>query len=694
MARYSKIIFISVLISIPLNLFSSDDTQTIPKILELNAEDSYLTRLVTAISERAHYSQSSVNNESSIKILNEYIDTLDRNKMYFSQTDITYFQRYKYKLDDSLRDGELRPIFDIFSTYRLRVQQRLEHSLKTIDEIDGFETDDSYQFRITKNKWKYDESIINDGWTKKTTNDLLSLVIAGQELEAAKETLRKRYHRFIERINDYDEQDVLNLFLNAYMKNLDPHSSYLNPSEAEEYEIQTSLSYQGIGARLQANDDFVQIVDLIPGGPAFKDGTIKPLDKIIGVNHDSKTMIDVIGWDLNEVVKLIRGPKGSVITLKILPSSQEGDSLPYDVSLTRDDISLEEQAASSFIKTINDNNYEYQIGVIKIPGFYQDYAARRRGDEDYKSTTSDVRKIVDEFKDIGIDAIVIDLRGNSGGLLDEATGLTGLFIDEGPVVQLKDMEDNIEVIEDPIPGTIYDGPISVVIDRFSASASEIFAAAIQDYSRGLVIGQKSFGKGSVQNLYPLDRYSRYKSEKGFGQLTLTIAKYYRVNGSGTQNKGVIPDISLPSFIDESVVGEENKNNTLPWDQIMALSYDKDSNLEITKNVLMNNHQIREKNNSAIQFINKEIEYFEEESEIDLITLNYDKRLQRRNSRTEEIENRRNQNLSELGYTDDYDFDEFRDETILNEVYSVMIDMITENEQSVSILTSPSLQDNS
>jgi carboxyl-terminal processing protease len=383
-----------------------------------------------------------------------------------------------------------------------------------------------------------------------------------------------------------------------------------------------------------------------------------------------------------------------VITLKILPSSQEGDSSPYDVSLTRDDISLEEQAASSFIKTINDSNYEYQIGVIKIPGFYQDYAARRRGDKDYKSTTSDVRKIVDEFKDIGIDAIVIDLRGNSGGLLDEATGLTGLFIDEGPVVQLKDMEDNIEVIEDPIPGTIYDGPISVVIDRFSASASEIFAAAIQDYSRGLVIGQKSFGKGSVQNLYPLDRYSRYKSEKGFGQLTLTIAKYYRVNGSGTQNKGVIPDISLPSFIDESVVGEENKDNTLPWDQIMGLTYDKDSNLEITKNILTTNHQIREQNNAAIQFINKEIEYFEEESEIDLITLNYDKRLQRRNARTEEIESRRNQNLSELGYTDNYDFDDFRDETILNEVYSVMIDMIIEEEQSVSILTTPSLQDKS
>ncbi len=685
-----KFIIPLVIVLTPLELYSDSDQHSVPRILELDAEDAYLTRLVTAISERAHYSQSSTNNESSIKILNEYINTLDRNKMYFSQTDITYFQRYKYELDDSLRDGQLKPVFDIFSTYRLRVQQRLDHSLQVITKTNDFESDDVFRFRNTKNKWKYDEDIINAEWTKKTINDLLSLVIAGQDIEAAKETLRKRYLRFIKRINDYDEQDVLNIFLNAYMNHLDPHSSYLNPSEAEEYEIQTSLSYQGIGARLQTNDDFIQIVDLIPGGPAFKDGTIKPLDKIIGVYDDEK-IIDVIGWDVNEVVKLIRGPKGSVITLKILPSSQEGDAMPYEVTLTRDEISLEEQAASSFIKTINDNDHDYQIEVIKIPGFYQEYAARRRGDQDYKSTTSDVRRIVNEFKEIGIDALVIDLRGNSGGLLDEATGLTGLFIDEGPVVQLKDMEDNIEVIDDPIPGNIYDGPISVVIDRFSASASEIFAAAIQDYSRGLVIGQKSFGKGSVQNLYPLDRYSRYKSERGFGQLTLTIAKFYRVNGSGTQNKGVIPDITLPSFIDESLVGEENKDNTLPWDQIISLNYLKDSSLEITKNILANNHQIREKDNPAIQYINDEIEYFEKESEVDLITLNYDKRLQRRNSKQEEVENRRNQKLSELGYTDNYDFDDFRDETILNEVYLVMIDMIIQKHQSASSLTSTNLQ---
>ena len=692
MSRMFKKLILAMVLLIPLNVLANDGGN-IPQILELNAEDAYLTRLVAAISERAHYSQSTIDNESSIKILNEYIDTLDRNKMYFSQSDIIYFQRYKYQLDDSLRNGELRPIFDIFSTYRLRVQQRLDHSLQVIDSIQGFESNEEYQFKNTKNKWKYDEDVIHDEWTKKTTNDLLSLVIAGQELNTAKETLNKRYLRFIKRINEYDEQDVLNVFLNAYMNHLDPHSSYLNPSEAEEYEIQTSLSYQGIGARLQTNDDFIQIVDLIPGGPAFKDGTIKPLDKIIGVYDDEK-MIDVIGWDVNEVVKLIRGPKGTVITLKILPAAQDGDAIPYEIALTRDEITLEEQAASSFIKTINDDDRDYQIGVIKIPGFYQDYAARRRGDKDFKSTTSDVKKIVNEFKEIGIDALVIDLRGNSGGLLDEATGLTGLFIDEGPVVQLKDMEDNIEVIDDPIPGTIYDGPISVVIDRFSASASEIFAAAIQDYSRGLVIGQKSFGKGSVQNLYPLDRYSRYKSEKGFGQLTLTIAKYYRVNGSGTQNKGVIPDIALPSFIDETVVGEENKNNTLPWDQIIGLDYSKDPELEVTKSILKRNHQIREKDNPAIQYMNDEIEYFEKEAEIDLITLNYEKRLARRDSKKNEVESRRTANLSELGYSDDYDFDDFRDETILNQVYSVMLDMIMQKHQSASSSTSYDPIDNS
>ena len=688
MSNLFKSTIIICILSLPYSAYSDLNQDNVPKVLELNAEDQYLTRLVTAISERAHYVQSSVNNESSIKILNEYIDRLDQNKMYFSQSDIIYFQRYKYKLDDALRDGQLRPIFDMFSTYRLRVQQRLDHAIKIISEINDFESDDEYHFRNTKDKWKYDEIIINKEWQKKTTNDLLSLVIAGQDLETAKETLRKRYLRYIKRINEYNEQDVLNIFLNAYMKNLDPHSSYLNPSEAEEYEIQTSLSYQGIGARLQTNDDFVQIIDLIPGGPAFKDGTIKPLDKIIGV-YDDDQIIDVIGWDVNEVVKLIRGPKGTVVTLKMLPSSQEGDAIPYEIALTRDEISLEEQAASSFIKEINEGGILYQVGVIKVPGFYQDYTARRRGEKDFKSTTSDVRRIVNEFKEIGIDGLVIDLRGNSGGMLDEASGLTGLFIDEGPVVQLKDMDDNIEIINDPLPGTIYDGPISVVIDRFSASASEIFAAAIQDYSRGLVIGQKSFGKGSVQNLYPLDRYARYKSEKGFGQLTLTIAKYYRVNGSGTQNKGVIPDIILPSFIDEALVGEENKDNTLPWDQILPLNYSKDSDLDDSKIIIANNYQLRKKDNLAIQYINDEIEYFEKESSIDLISLNYKKRLDRRNSRNDELEARRNKMLTELGYTNDYDFEDFRDETILNQVYSVMVDMILHKIHG----TSPSLSKN-
>ena len=666
-----------------MNLWSLESDSPIPKVLEINPEDVHLSRLVTAISENAHYTQSSVNNESSIKILNEFIDSLDRNKMYFSQSDVTYFQRYKFKIDESLRDGEIDPIFDIFSTYRLRVQQRLGHSLRYIDQISDFKADDQYRFKNLKSKWIYDESTINTKWSNKTKNDLLALVIAGQELDAAKITLKKRYQRYIKRINEYDEQDVLNIFLNSYMNQLDPHSSYLSPSEAEEYEIQTSLSYQGIGARLQTTDDFIEIVNLIPGGPASIDGTLKPLDKIIGVYDDEK-MVDVIGWDVNEVVKLIRGPKDSTIKLKILPSSLDGDAIPFEISLIRDEISLEEQAASSFIKTIDNNGNNLQIGVITVPGFYQDYAARRRGEDDYKSTTSDVKKIVTEFKEIGIDGLVIDLRGNSGGLLDEATGLTGLFIDEGPVVQLKDMEDKIEIIDDPIPGTIYDGPISVLIDRFSASASEIFAAAIQDYSRGIVIGQKSFGKGSVQNLYPLDRYSRYKSKSGFGQLTLTIAKFYRVNGSGTQNRGVIPDIVLPSFINENIVGEENKNNTLPWDEIASLNYDKNDELEITKELVTKKFETREKKNLSIQYILVDIEYFKKENEIDLITLNYDKRIKRRDNKQEEIEKRRKKRLMELGIDEDKDFDDFRNEAILDEVYSVMFDMISQrNYESVT-----------
>ena len=653
----------------------SQNSDRIPTLLTEKPVDNYLLKLVTAISERAHISQKNVNNESSIKILNSFIESLDSFKMYFIEDDITYFQRYRYKIDDTLKSGQLDPVFDIFSVYRLRVQQRLNYSINLINTINSFEDEENYEFRAKSTKWSKNNENLDTQWIKKTKNDLLSLVLAGQELETAKDTLRKRYQRFLDRLNDYKEEDVINIFLNSYMDILDPHSNYLTPSQAEEYEIQTSLSYEGIGARLQNKDDFIEIVNLIPGGPAEENGLLQPLDKIIGVYDDDNLLIDVIGWDVNEVVKLIRGPKGSTVKLKILPTSSDADSNPYDLSLIRDDVTLEEQAASSYIKTLDIQNKQFHIGVITVPSFYQDFAARRKGETNYKSTASDVKNIVEELESIGIDAIIMDLRGNSGGLLDEATALTGLFIDDGPIVQLKDMDDNIEILEDPYPGTIYSGPLVIMIDRYSASASEIFAAAIQDYQRGIVIGQKTFGKGTVQNLYPLDRYSRYTSKKGFGQLTLTIAKYYRITGSGTQNKGVIPDIELPSFINEEIIGEETKTNTLPWDQILQLDFKTEHELSSALSVVEKNFLSRKENNLALKFLIEDIDNFNNDQKVNTVSLNIDQRQNERESRTLQNKERREKRLKELGYKDDQSFDDFRSNTILNEIYLMVADLI-------------------
>jgi len=673
MNKILKLLLISILLVSA--QVGSQNSDRIPTLLTEKPVDNHLLKLVTAISERAHISQKNVNNESSVKILNSFIESLDSFKMYFIEDDITYFQRYRYKIDDTLKSGKLDPVFDIFSVYRLRVQQRLNYSINLINTINSFEDEENYEFRAKSTKWSKNNENLDTQWIKKTKNDLLSLVLAGQELDTAKDTLRKRYQRFLDRLNDYKEEDVINIFLNSFMDILDPHSNYLTPSQAEEYEIQTSLSYEGIGARLQNNDDFIEIVNLIPGGPAEKNGLLQPLDKIIGVYDDDNLLIDVIGWDVNEVVKLIRGPKGSSVKLKILPTSSDADSNPYDLSLIRDDVTLEEQAASSYIKTLDIQNKQFHIGVITVPSFYQDFAARRKGETNYKSTASDVKSIVEELESIGIDAIIMDLRGNSGGLLDEATALTGLFIDDGPIVQLKDMDDNIEVIEDPYPGTIYNGPMVIMIDRYSASASEIFAAAIQDYQRGIVIGQKTFGKGTVQNLYPLDRYSRYTSKKGFGQLTLTIAKYYRVTGSGTQNKGVIPDIELPSFINEEIIGEETKTNTLPWDQIVQLDFKTEHELSSVLSVVEKNFLSRKENNLALKFLIEDIDNFNNDQEVNTVSLNIDQRQNERESRSLQNKERRKKRLKELGYKDDQSFDDFRSNTILNEIYLMVADLI-------------------
>jgi carboxyl-terminal processing protease len=675
MVNNFKLITLLLLVFFTPITLSNDLLDHVPALLKNNPEHSHLLKLVAAISEQGHFSKKKITNESSHLILNNYLNTLDSQKIYFTQSDINYFQRYRYKIDDALKNGNLEPIFDIFRIYRLRVQQRIEYSIKIINSTNSFLADEEYDFGRDNVKWQKDVSILDTSWEKKSKNDLLSILLAGQEINTAKKTLNKRYQKFLNRINNYDSNDVIDIFLNSYVHFLDPHSNYLNPNRAEEYEIQTTLSYQGIGARLELSDDYVQIQSIIPGSPAFKNGELKPLDKIIGVlDNESNDLVDVIGWELDEVVKLIRGPKNTDVTLQILPTGSNPDGNPYLLTLERDEVELEQQAASSYIETIKNSQGTYSIGIIKVPSFYQDFTARRRGDKDYRSTTLDVKKIVENLVDIGIDALTIDLRGNSGGLLDEAASLTGLFINDGPLVQLKGTNEKIDVIEDPIPGSIYDGPMVVLIDRFSASASEIFAGAIQDYSRGIIIGQKTYGKGSVQSLYPLDRYSRFTSKKGFGQLTLTIAKYYRVTGAGTQNKGVIPDIVLPSFIDEKLIGEETKINSLPWDKIPSLEFNTNNSLKEPIHFIENNFKSRSENNLSFDYLKEDIKRSFEQRENSIVSLNIETRTASREQILKENKGRRSSRLKALGFEED-SFDDFRNQTILNEIYNMVVDYI-------------------
>ncbi len=678
---YKSVLLIAILLAVTPIQSQLEEDENIPAILAENPVDSHLLKLVAALSEQAHFSRKKITNELSPFILINFLEKLDPVKMYFTRSDIRYFQRYRYKIDDALKQGNLEPIYDIFRIYRLRVQQRLGFCVNLLLTQDhNFESDGSYDFNRQVKNWFDDIEELENLWQKKTHNDLLTLILAGQSKEMAIEVLEKRYRRFIRKVNLFDEEDVISIFLNAFVHTLDPHSNYLNPTQSEEYAIQMSLSYQGIGARLNLADEQVQVVNIIPGGPAARDGRLKPMDKIIGImDEKNKTITDLIGWDLDEVVKLIRGPKGTRVTLQIVPSDSNPDETPYLLTLQRDEVALEEQAASSLIETLEIRDKTYNIGLVTIPSFYQDYQARSKGEAKYRSTSEDVKKLVHNLLEIGIDALVIDLRGNSGGLLTEATALTGLFIDDGPVVQLKDTRNKIEIVEDPISGSVYEGPLAVIVDRYSASASEIFAGAIQDYSRGIVVGQQTFGKGTVQNLYHLDRYSRFQSKKGFGQLTLTIGKFYRVSGQGTQNKGVIPDIRLPSFIDEEVVGEDTKKNTLPWDQIMSLEYDSDLSFHQSIEKLKKNFAEKSKENLPLLFLQEDIDQITEQNKQTKLSLNYEKRKIKRDQFKKVTQDRRTKRLEELGYSNENNFNDFASKTLLNEVLNTVVNLIESKE---------------
>ena len=624
--------------------------------------------LITQFVQQQHYNHVAVDDELSSRVLDRFIESLDRNRMYLLQGDIEYYETYRYELDDLVKSKPLDPVFDMFQVYQTRVRERLNFALTQLETEPDFTLDEAYRFDRSEQPWVETSAELDEIWRQRVKNDALNLALEDESWEKIQEVLGKRYRGFLKRLDQLNNDDVFERFMNAFAHTLDPHSSYLSPRNSEEYRIQMSLSYFGIGASLQSDDDFVKIAAIIPGGPAAMDGSLKPEDRITGVAQGSDgEVVDVIGWRLDDVVDLIRGPAESVVRLEIIPANSLPGSPKKFIDLTRGQVKLEEQAAKSEIVKIQRDGREWSIGVIDVPSFYRDYRALSNGDKDYKSTTKDVKRLIADLEEEGVDGLVVDLRGNGGGHLTEATALSGLFIDNGPVVQLRNSSGRISRLDDPdpVPRVAYSGPMAVLVDRYSASASEIFSAAIQDYARGVIVGQQTFGKGTVQNLYSLDQYLRTDSEKGLGQLTLTIGKYYRVTGESTQHRGVDPDIALPSHIDAELIGESVRDSALPWDTVQTTRFRAGKPLEGTIESLTVSHAERSKDDPNFQFQLEMIRAAEEITAKKTVSLNMQARrdeheedLQRRLDR--ENERRAALSLDPVESLDDIGDEDFPD----------------------------------
>ncbi|MFV3406748.1 MULTISPECIES: carboxy terminal-processing peptidase [Pseudomonas] len=516
---------------------------------------------VVELLKRHHYSKPPLDDARSVIIYDSYIKLLDPSRSYFTAADIAEFDKWKTQFDDFLKSGNLDPGFTIYKRYLDRVKQRLDFALaelnKGVDKIDFTVKEDLLVDRKDA-PWMKNQAELDELWRKRVKDEVLRQKIAGKDFKQIQETLIKRYKNQASRLDQTRAEDIFQAYINTFAQSYDPHTNYLSPDNAENFDINMSLSLEGIGAVLQSDNDQVKIVRLVPAGPAAKTKQVAPADKIIGVAQGNKEMVDVVGWRLDEVVKLIRGPKGSVVRLEVIPASNApNDQTSKIVSITREAVKLEEQAAKKSVLKLKQNGRDYKLGIIEIPAFYLDFKAYRAGDPDYKSTTRDVKKLLTELQKEKVDGVVIDLRNNGGGSLQEATELTSLFIEKGPTVLVRNSDGRVDVLEDENPGAFYKGPLALLVNRLSASASEIFAGAMQDYHRALIIGGQTFGKGTVQTIQPLNH----------GELKLTLAKFYRVSGQSTQHQGVLPDIAYPSIIDTKEIGESALPEAMPWDTI-------------------------------------------------------------------------------------------------------------------------------
>ncbi len=609
-----------------------------------------------------HYRKQPLNDSISTVIFDNYVSSLDPNKVYFLQSEIDYFGKYRTQLDNELKLGNLDFAYQLFGLYREKALKRLQQlSDFTANEFD-FALEEDYEADPDKLEWAASYEELNDRWRKLLKNQALNLKLSGKEWEDIRDLLASRYERLEKAIYQYKSEDVFQLYMNSFTRSYDPHTSYFSPIAKENFQIEMSLSLEGIGARLMQQLDYTLVASIVPGGPAFKSKRLEKDDRIIGVAQgDGGKFEDVIGWRLDDVVQKIRGPKGSVVRLLVLPSEKEITDLPDTLRIIRDRIKLEEQSAQAEIIPITEGNETFNLGVISLPSFYIDFEARSKGDPDFKSTTRDVKKLITELRGEGIDGLLMDLRYNGGGSLQEAIDLTGLFIPQGPVVQVRNTDQSVDKLEDDDDATVfYDGPLAVLINRYSASASEIFSGAIQDYERGVIVGENSFGKGTVQNLIDLGRpvmnymnrmiayrksanqdvtelmMMRDQLQNGdvtLGQLKMTLAKFYRVTGSSTQRLGVQPDISFPTPFEPEEFGESSRDNALPWDEISSANFEMTNNIsEEMIDKLYKLYEYHLNTDADLKALVKETNEIKNDDYSSLVSLNYDQRKERSDAR--------------------------------------------------------------
>jgi len=628
--------------------------ETVP-LAPLEVHTTTTRNIVDALNAR-HYVTASLDDELSSRILDSYIEDLDASRSYFLAADVKSFEKYRKDMDNSLRKGELQPAFEMFNVYHERLTHRFEWVIalleKGVEQFD-FTVDESLELDREESPWANTQEELDELWRKRIKHAVLNLTLAEKEPEKIKELLLKRYQNRLSRSMQTNSEDVYQLYMNSFTRTYDPHTQYFSPRTSENFNINMSLSLEGIGAVLQREDEYTKVVSLVTGGPADLGNELEPDDKIIAVGQqDSEEMIDVIGWRLDEVVQLIRGKKDTVVKLDVIPASENDASHSRIIKITRNTVKLEEQSAKSKVIEIEQYGSVRKIGVIDIPTFYIDFKALQQGDRNYKSTTRDVRNLLTELMEQDVEGVIIDLRDNGGGSLQEANTLTGLFIDRGPTVQIRSKSNRVDILNDRDFRTIYDGPLVVMVNRLSASASEIFAGAIQDYQRGIIIGSQTFGKGTVQSLLPLNR----------GQLKLTQAKFYRISGESTQHQGVIPDVIFPANYDLDSIGESSLDDPLKWDKIQPTSYRTKANLGSLVPELISQHLSRVSSDPEFSYITDALNYRKSRSQDTNVSLNLAERIQEKETADDfwlSLENRKRLALGQLPVAslDDLDDDE-------------------------------------